>query len=369
MKLGPAVVCLLLVVLLFDAARVEARGTPSAKESSKNQWTSMFVFGDDFADNGNLPKLPGGQPQSDLSRQWSYPYGSYINSRGSAAAVPTGRFSNNRIQSDFIARILGFNAAPPAYMHTLDQSCDPTGMTFASGGAGVFQKKVPTLAAQVKSFTRLINSGIISKDQLRHSVALVAISGNDYMSGADVKNSFLSSFDDIDTYIGNVTTEIVKNVVQLQKLGVKKVLVNNMHPIGCTPMRTSTNNYTTCDLLANYAASVHNKNLKQLMGKKNNAYMLDLYTAFTDIINHAPGEGSDQSNMFNNNLAPCCEGFYDTGFCGQQDDTGEPLYELCENPNQLFYWDEVHPTHAGWKAVMKALEQPLKEFLDRAYVP
>ena len=73
--------------------------------------------------------------------------------------------------------------------------------------------------------------------------------------------------------------------------------------------------------------------------------------------------------MFNNNLAPCCEGFYDTGFCGQQDDTGEPLYELCENPDQLFYWDEVHPTHAGWKAVMKALEQPLKEFVDRAYVP
>uniref|UniRef100_A0A8R7V8Y7 GDSL esterase/lipase EXL3 n=1 Tax=Triticum urartu TaxID=4572 RepID=A0A8R7V8Y7_TRIUA len=147
-------------------------------------------------------------------------------------------------------------------MHTLDQSVDPTGMTFATGGAGVFSKKVPTLAAQVKSFTRLINSGIISKEQLRHSVALVAISGNDYMSGADVKNSFLSSFEDIDTYIGNVTTEIVKNVVQIQKLGVKKMLVNNMHPIGCTPLRTSTNNYTTCDLLANYAASVHNKNLK-----------------------------------------------------------------------------------------------------------
>lgn len=97
----------------------------------------------------------------------------------------------------FAARILGLNAAPPAYMHTLDQSCDPTGMTFASGGAGVFQKKVPSLAVQVKSFMRLINSGIIPKEQLRHSVALVAISGNDYMSGADVKKSFLSSFDDV----------------------------------------------------------------------------------------------------------------------------------------------------------------------------
>ena len=94
-------------------------------------------------------------------------------------------------------------------MHTLDQSVDPTGMTFTSGGAGVFQKKVPTLAAQVKAFMRLINSGIISKEQLRHSVALVAISGNDYMSGADVKNSFLSSFEDVSsirTHMSNLNT-------------------------------------------------------------------------------------------------------------------------------------------------------------------
>jgi hypothetical protein len=66
----------------------------------------MFVFGDDFADNGNLPKLKRGQTPSDsidedTTRQWSYPYGSYLNSRG-PTPVPTGRFSNYHIQSDFI---------------------------------------------------------------------------------------------------------------------------------------------------------------------------------------------------------------------------------------------------------------------------
>ena len=96
----------------------------------------------------------------------------------------------------------------------------------------------------------------------------------------------------IDSYIGNVTTEIAKNVGKLQRLGVRKVLVNNMHPIGCTPLRTSSSNYTTCDLLANYAATVHNINIEHLMGNKNNAHILDLYTAFTDIVNHAPGKYS-----------------------------------------------------------------------------
>ena len=84
-----------------------------------------------------------------------------------------------------------------------------------------------------------------------------------------------------------MTTEIVKNVERLQKLGVRKVLVNNLHPIGCTPSQSSSSNYTTCDLLGNYGASLHNNKLKQLMGTKNNAHILDLYTAFTDIVNHA----------------------------------------------------------------------------------
>jgi hypothetical protein len=66
----------------------------------------MFVFGDDFADNGNLPKLKRGQTPSesigeDTTRQWSYPYGSYLSARG-PTPVPTGRFSNYHIQSDFI---------------------------------------------------------------------------------------------------------------------------------------------------------------------------------------------------------------------------------------------------------------------------
>jgi hypothetical protein len=72
-------------------------------------------------------------------------------------------------------------------------------MTFAFGGAGVHtvSKSAPTLAEQVNMFTSLVNDGVISKDQLRRSVALVAISGNDYLSGADVGDAHLSSFNDV----------------------------------------------------------------------------------------------------------------------------------------------------------------------------
>ncbi|XP_044423470.1 GDSL esterase/lipase At5g03610-like [Triticum aestivum] len=340
MKLLPTVFLLLLVFLALDD--VEARGTPRAHRSN-HQWSSMFVFGDDFVDNGNVPNIVGEK----TSRQWSYPYGSYRSSNWSGAPVPTGRFSNYRMQSDFIARMLGLAEAPPAYELTSGQSCDSSGMTFAVGGAGVFKvtstaKKVPTLAAQVQAFKRLVNDDVISTRQLHHSVALIAISGNDYMSGSEANNVFYSSFDDLDTYIGNVATEILDNVAQLQMLGVRK---------------TSSNNYTTCDLLGNYGASVHNKYLNQMIGERDNIHILDLYSAFTDIVNHAPGEGSDRSKDFKRKLTPCCESSYEGGYCGERSSSGKHL------------WDKAHPTHAGWEAVMEALEQPLMEFLDQDYVP
>ncbi|XBI10793.1 hypothetical protein VPH35_137978 [Triticum aestivum] len=223
MKLLPAVFLLLLVFLALDDA--QARGTPRAR------WSSMFVFGDDFVDNGNVPNIIGER----TSRHG-----------GSGA---TRRFSNYRMLSDFIARMFGLNEAPPAYELTSDQSCDSSGMTFAFGGAGVFKvaaKKVQTLAAQ------------------------------------------------LDTYMGNVATEILDNVAQLQTLG----------------------------------------------------------------------EGLDRSKDFKRKLTPCCESSYEGGYCGERSSSRKHLYYLCQNPDKRFYWDETHPTHAGWEAVMEALEQPLMEFLN-----
>ena len=93
----------------------------------------------------------------------------------------------------------------------------------------------------------------------------------------------------INAYIGKVTKEMAANVEQLLKLGVTKVLVNNLHPIGCTPSHTRTNNYTTCDIFGNLGASIHNDNLKQVMTSKKNVYIIDVYTAFTNIVDHAAG--------------------------------------------------------------------------------
>jgi phospholipase/lecithinase/hemolysin len=195
--------------------------------------------------------------------------------------------------------------------------------------------------------------------------------------------------------IRNVTDGIAVNVKRLQKLGVKKVLVNNLHPVGCTPWLSRANNYTVCDARANMAASFHNTYLTESLSKTKNVHILDLNTAFTKIVNHAPrkcscsyasthahtrlhqltpsdsvriyaAEGSSKlSKRFEHKLTPCCESFDPEGYCGQLGNNSEKLYSVCTNPEQYFYWDSVHPTQAGWEAVMKQLHKPMLHFLTQ----
>uniref|UniRef100_A0A453GSY9 GDSL esterase/lipase n=1 Tax=Aegilops tauschii subsp. strangulata TaxID=200361 RepID=A0A453GSY9_AEGTS len=270
MKLLPAVLGLALLLLLLNPNGVEARPAPTGGHEKKPSSATFFVFGDDFADNGNLPLT---EPVTEMSRQWAYPYGS------------------------------------------------------------------------------------------NYSVALVAFSDNDYASTGVMG---LSSLNDINAYIGKVTKEMAANVEQLLKLGVTKVLVNNLHPVGCTPSQTRTNNYTTCDIFENLGASIHNNNLKQVMTTKKNVHIVDLYTTFINIVDHVPGKGSELSKQFKRKLSLCCESLDSKGYCGQQGVLStELLYAVCDKSNKFFYWDYMHPTHAGWEAVMKQLEKPLREFLDQ----
>ena len=112
------------------------------------------------------------------------------------------------------AKILGRTMAPETYRDTKENNGDKFGVNFAVGGAGVFEvpRKAPTLAKQIDSFKKMLDDSDIGKWQLRESVALVAISGNDY---ARVAN--MSGESEILDFIGNVTDEIAGGVERLRK--------------------------------------------------------------------------------------------------------------------------------------------------------
>ncbi|KAM0924683.1 hypothetical protein ACQ4PT_004636 [Festuca glaucescens] len=176
-------------------------------------------------------------------------------------------------------------------------------MNFAAGGSGVYDAPgTPTLGRQVHTFNKLVNDGDIKQEHLAgQSVALVAIDGNDYNRvGADT-----SSFADIESLVETVTDEIVANVARLQNIGVNKVLVNNLFPLGCAPSLSLHYYYFSCDEAANQAAARHNQRLANKLAFTDGVLILDLSATFSRIV--GPSPDADMANLFPNSLKPCCD--------------------------------------------------------------
>ncbi|KAL6839343.1 hypothetical protein ACP4OV_030840 [Aristida adscensionis] len=341
------------ICFLFIAARhVECRRHPNREPDYK-----LFVFGDTFADAGNVQK----SELSRASRGWYYPYGTSDSDNDNN---PSGRYSNGMVQSDYVAQILGLDASPPPYRLRKANQIDPSGENFAMVGAGVFDSPqgLPTLDHQVvNQFDRLVNLGIIKEDDLEKSVAFVAISaGHDYKYLNDA-----ISYDDMLSLCSNVTNAIGDSVRRLQELGVPKILVNSLAPIGCAPFHTRANNYTRCiaDGVADEITKLHNTLLKHNLGDEDGVLLLDINTFFRHLV-QAGSTLSTSQNRFKHKLDPCCDNVDSDGYCGQEDDNGNPLYTLCDDPDQYFYWDYMYPTQAGWKAVMDFLEGSIQDFLE-----
>ncbi|XBI84822.1 hypothetical protein VPH35_093045 [Triticum aestivum] len=360
----PAIACALLLLLHLNvspvaSSRPQPQGLGKGRHHDHNGHSgndghqhhhsddyngySFYVFGDSFADNGNLVKM---NPLSELNRQWRPPYRA------------NGRFSNSMVESDFIASMLGQMKSPPA--HSLTRKVGPAGLNFAAGGSGVYD--VPhthTLARQIHTFHKLVKDGDIHQERLASkSVALVAVSGNDYARlPADTK-----SFAEVDDFAKNVAEEIAANVRRLKDIGMQKVLVNNLFPFGCAPSQTRAYNHTRCNERRNLAATLHNHHHAKKLADMEDVLVVDLNAAFSMVLRD---DGSvDIANLFREKLVPCCESTDPKGYCGQVDpETLDPLYDVCDEPHVFFFWDEMNPTMVGWQAVMGPLDFPIRKFL------
>jgi len=151
--------------------------------------------------------------------------------------------------------------------------------------------------------------------------------------------------------VAKVVDEVASVVSQLQDLGVAKVIVNNVPPYGCSPWLARASNYSSCDDDGNVSSDEHNTALRDRLGGEEGVMVLDVNSIITNLV--APKEGSAlYERQFAERLRPCCEA-----------GGGDGGYSLCSRPEEYFYWDVVHPTHAGWRPVMQLLQGPIKAFL------
>ncbi|KAK3445573.1 hypothetical protein EUGRSUZ_A01521 [Eucalyptus grandis] len=308
--------------------------------------TKMFVFGDSYADTGNNPKA--------LANSWKAPYGITFPGK------PTGRYSDGRVLTDFLAAHFGLRSPIPYRWREVGSKYVEHGMNFAYGGTGVFNTLFPqpNMTVQIDLFQQLIAESVYTALDLQSSLALVTNSGNDY-SAYLAKNG---SYEDLPQFIIQVVNQLVLDIKRIHSLGVKLIAIAGLQPLGCLPQATVSDSFRTCNATANSLVTFHNQLLQQAVAKLNNQtrsspafVVVNLYTSFMSVLN---GKGSTK---FREPLTPCCTGINSSYSCGSVDETGQKQYELCKDPKGMFFWDMVHPTQEGWRAVFAALGHNLKQ--------
>ncbi|XP_066389907.1 GDSL esterase/lipase At5g03610-like isoform X4 [Miscanthus floridulus] len=341
-----------------DHTDTSGGGSNGSSPSPTTMTQQLWVFGDSYADTGNLGDLG-----RELTHAWYDPYGATFPGR------PTGRFSDGRVLTDFIASAMGM-PTPVAYKlrRGAARGLLARGMNFAVGGAGVldtgnFQRNI---SAQIDLFQAQRQHPAAGAAAHGGGVALVVVSGNDYSYAADKDNSTSAAI----AYIPTVVRELGQQLRRLRDdVGMRRVVVTNLHPLGCTPLFTRALNYSGCDPLANAGAAQHNAALQSVLAALDPAnrtfFLLDLNAPFAAFADAPPSAAA--ASRFDEPRRPCCETFLSTaggGYCGQQDDDGRRQYALCDDPSKHFYWDNVHPTQAAWATVAETFRPKIREFLS-----
>ncbi|KAL2956984.1 hypothetical protein AAZX31_18G118000 [Glycine max] len=159
------------------------------------------------------------------------------------------------------------------------------------------------------------------------------------------------------------------NLKRLHSLGIKKVAVGLLQPIGCFPGLNVIFCRTNCIGLLNVISKDHNKMLLKAVQELNKEaavksvfITLDLYNSFLSAIETMQKKRAEKSTLMNP-LQPCCEGNKLEDSCGSVDDEGSKKYSLCENPKLSFFWDTLHPSQNGWFAVYTILQSTLGQLI------
>ncbi|KAI5425522.1 GDSL esterase/lipase At5g03610 [Lathyrus oleraceus] len=320
----------------------------------KEPITKLFVFGDSYADTGNI--------NSSLVPSRNEPYGVTFPGK------PSGRFSDGRVLTDYIAKYLKVKS-PASY--TVRKHLAPhhlkNGMNFAFGGTGVFEtlNQGPNMTTQISFFEKAIEDKVLTTSNIRKSVALVSIAGNDY-TFYNFKNG---SIQGLPSFISSVVNQTIKNVIRIKELGVKKVIISNLQPVGCLPSETVSSSFKECNETSNnLLVAYHNTLLTEAVTKLNQQIkyhssspfiVLDLYDSFMSVLKNP------STYNIKNELEPCCVGVSSNYFCGMVVEKVKK-YTVCENPKSAFFWDLGHPTDAGWRAVYTRLRitNALKQIHD-----
>uniref|UniRef100_A0A0D6QW58 SGNH hydrolase-type esterase domain-containing protein n=1 Tax=Araucaria cunninghamii TaxID=56994 RepID=A0A0D6QW58_ARACU len=297
----------------------------------------LFVFGDSYADTGNHDPY-----NASVNGVWRRPYGFEW------PGFPAGRYSSGKIQTDRWAEILRI-PTPIAYERLKTHHCEEmrkkmeNGVNFAVGGSGIFQDYgFTTIAHQVQQFKWLINeTGAFGNRDLARAIVLLSNVGNDY-------SAYLDNVKELVSLVIPIVSGMVEVVKELYEHGLRNFVVSDVVALGCLPEIGRTSCDSAYDKVIEFHSSLLSESMHQLRShlKGSKIIIPDLHYAFHHIFSNPKQYG------FEDLFSPCCAAKGKVTGCAEVSDRGEPLFEMCEDPKKRLFWDNRHPTHKGWHALM-----------------
>ncbi|CAI9770764.1 unnamed protein product [Fraxinus pennsylvanica] len=312
----------------------------SQNDTTQKRFPAILIFGDSLVDTGNNNYI------TTPLRANHAPYGESFPNE-----VPTGRFSDGKVISDFLASALALKElVPPVLDPKLTNEDILTGVCFASAGSGyhdltnalynsISVMKQPDI---LKSYVDKLKGGvgeIKAQKIIGDSMVVVVAGSNDFLVnyyGIPARRNLFG----LNLYQNSLLLRVQDFVKALYDIGCRNIMVAGLPPLGCGQGPSLI--FTTCLDPKNSDSQTYNIKLQELLpqiqatlpGSK--LVYADIFTPFVDMVTNPVKYG------FLVTTKGCCgTGTFETGpLCS-------PLTPVCSNPAQYVFWDSIHPTQTA----------------------
>ncbi|XP_051125565.1 GDSL esterase/lipase At5g45960-like [Andrographis paniculata] len=356
----------LLAALILGVAETRELGfnySTTSNSPSSSSIPAVFVFGDSTVDAGNNNYI------KTTSKSNFPPYG-----KDFPTHTATGRFSNGRLVTDFVASYVGLKGDIRVYLDpSLTLQDLRNGVCFASASSGfdpltALQSGVISIQKQLQFLKeyRSRMEGYIGKEAtstlISKAVFIISAGTNDFVVnyyGADPIRRQTFTLPAYQHFILQLVQQFLQGLLEM---GARNIAFVGLPPMGCLPAVITLNSgnslaHRSCVESLSALSRDYNRLLQAkltAMQQSHGArvFYIDIYKPLDEMIRNP-----QQFGFENVNRGCCGSGMLESSYLCNS------LSAVCPDDSKYVFWDAIHPSQAAYYNIFKSIRPIIDGFL------